>query len=248
MAAGRTRVKRRHGILYVPIVFILIAAALVFGLSVFFRVSEISVEGNSIYTDEEIIEASGLEEGDNLFFINRISAVSRIFSRLPYVNEATVERTFPNKIQITVNEGRAIAYVVYENSYYALDQSGKVLSEIDAEGTLELIRVKGLIPEEPENGEELKTDDSQSAALSYLNDLLYQIGYNEMEKDITYIDVEDVSNPSFDYLGRFTVKMGSHKDLEYKFLLLLSAIDEMEDGDRGTLDLSVDNRVHLTYS
>ena len=65
-----------------PLIFLLICAALVLGMSVFFRVAKIEVVGNSIYTAEEVVEASGIGTGDNLFFINRFSAASRIFSKL----------------------------------------------------------------------------------------------------------------------------------------------------------------------
>ena len=40
-----------------PLIFLLICAALVLGMSVFFRVSKIEVVGNSIYTAEEVVEA-----------------------------------------------------------------------------------------------------------------------------------------------------------------------------------------------
>ena len=43
-----------------PLIFLLICAALVLGMSVFFRVAKIEVVGNSIYTAEEVVEASGI--------------------------------------------------------------------------------------------------------------------------------------------------------------------------------------------
>ena len=43
-----------------PLIFLLICAALVLGMSVFFRVAKVEVVGNSIYTAEEVVEASGI--------------------------------------------------------------------------------------------------------------------------------------------------------------------------------------------
>ena len=54
-----------------PLMFFIIIVSVVFVLSVFLRVSDIRVEGNSHYTDEEIIRAIDIEEGDNLFFFDR---------------------------------------------------------------------------------------------------------------------------------------------------------------------------------
>ena len=50
----RNRKRKKRNALFAPVAFLIICAALVFGLSVFFRVSTIEVEGNSLYTSEEI--------------------------------------------------------------------------------------------------------------------------------------------------------------------------------------------------
>ena len=72
--------------------FFLVVVATIFVMSVFFRITNIQVEGNSHYTDEEIIRAIDIEEGDNLFFFDRFAALSRVFAKLPYVEEVSVER------------------------------------------------------------------------------------------------------------------------------------------------------------
>ena len=61
--------KRRRGVLgkiIKPILVLLILFCLLLGVSFFFQVSEVRVTGNTFYTDEQIIKASGINEGDNL--------------------------------------------------------------------------------------------------------------------------------------------------------------------------------------
>lgn len=65
-----------------PMSFILVCISVVVAMSIFFRVSTVEVEGNQDYTDEEIVAATGIDAGDNLFFLNRIGAVSRMMARL----------------------------------------------------------------------------------------------------------------------------------------------------------------------
>ena len=65
--------------------FLVVIMAVIFVMSVFFRVTDIQVEGNEHYTDEEIIKAVVIEKGDNLFFFDRIAATSRVFAKLPYI-------------------------------------------------------------------------------------------------------------------------------------------------------------------
>ena len=241
------RPKRKRSVLFAPISFLIVCAALVFGMSVFFRVSGIEVEGNVIYTKEEIVEASGIEEGDNLFFINRFSAISRIFSKLPYVEKAVINRSLPNKLVIVVDESHAIACVTAEDGAWAIDRSCKLLSKAAGDDLRGLIRIEGLTPIAPEAGQIIAPGEAESPKVSYLSAILTQIDALNLRDNITYIDISGISNPTFDYLGRFTVKLGAHENVEYKFQCLLSAVNALSEGDRGTLDLSIDKRAHLTY-
>ena len=245
--AQQKRTRRKRSALFAPLSFLIICAALVFGMSVFFRVSGIEVEGNERYTAEEIIEASGIEQGDNLFFINRFSAISRIFSKLPYVEKAVINRSLPNKLVIVVNESHAIACVTAEDGTWAIDRNCKLLSKASGDDLRGLIRVEGLVPIAPEAGQIIAPGEAESPKVSYLAAILYQIDTLDLRGNISYIDISGISNPSFDYLGRFTVKLGSNENVEYKFQCLLSAVDALSEGDRGTLDLSIDKRAHLTY-
>ena len=49
-----------------PIMFFLVIVSVIFVMSVFFRVSDIQVRGNTHYTDEEIIRAIDIEEATGL--------------------------------------------------------------------------------------------------------------------------------------------------------------------------------------
>ena len=68
------RPKRRRGRfsgLYKVLSILLVAAAVVLACVVFFRVNSVEVEGNVRYTAEDIIEASGIQIGDNLIGLVR---------------------------------------------------------------------------------------------------------------------------------------------------------------------------------
>ncbi|MGN1002996.1 MAG: cell division protein FtsQ/DivIB [Oscillospiraceae bacterium] len=240
--------RKKHSALYAPLSFVIVAAALVFAMSVFFRVSEIQVTGNSLYTSQEIVEAAGIEEGDNLFFINRSTACSRIYARLPYVERADISRSLPNNVVIRITESEAIAYVTAEDGLWAIDRNGKLLSRTDQEGARSLIRIDGLTPIAPAEGQIIAPGESESPKVDYLAQILGQIYALGMRSSITYIDMSNVASPSFDYLGRFTVKLGSQDDTAYKFQVLISAVEALEEGDSGTIDLSVDKRAHFSYN
>ncbi|MGI5935820.1 MAG: cell division protein FtsQ/DivIB [Oscillospiraceae bacterium] len=244
-ARPRKRKKNRNA-LYTSLSFIIICAALTFAMSVFFRISTIEVVGNNIYAPEEIIEVSGLEKGDNLFFINRFKAISRLFSKLPYVSEASITRSLPNKLIIEIEESRAIAYVTSESDTWLIDSECKLLEKVRPAETGGMIRITGLSPISPSEGEVISPGEGESPKVSYLAELLGRIESRGMAGDVTEIDMSNVANPTFDYLGRFVVKMGKNENIDYKFELLLSAVSQLAQGDAGTIDLSIDKKAHFS--
>lgn len=246
--APQKRKKRGRG-LYTPIAFVVILAAIVFGMSVFFRVSRIDVIGNSMYTEQEIMDAAGIEKGDNLFFLNRFSAVSSIRARLPYVENVVVTRSLPNKVTIELTESSALAVLTtQEGTYWAIDRGGKALREVDTVEALELIRIDGLTAIAPTVGNVIEPGAENSQKLQYLSEILDQIQERGMAADVTWINIESAVDPSFDYLSRFTVKLGPMADTEYKFGMLLSAVELLAPGDTGSIDLSLseDNKAHFS--
>ena len=243
----RTGGSRRPNPLALPALFLLGSAVLVFAMSIFFRVYNITVTGNGRYTAEEIIAASGIEQGDNLFFINRGMVGARITTRLPYVERAWIERSLPNRLVIHISESNAVAVVDGPESLWVIDRTCKLLAEADSTAEGELIRVSGVTPLEPAVGEILLPAEEDVPKVAYLADLLQEISELGLQNSVSSIDMTNVGNPVIRYMGRFNVRLGSNENLDYKFQLLLSAVAKMADGDRGTMDLSVDQSVHFSY-
>ena len=67
--------------------------------------------GNSRYSQEEIIKATGIQTGDNLFRMNKYQIAHQVLQGLPYVEELTIRRALPSTIVITVKEWDAVARV-----------------------------------------------------------------------------------------------------------------------------------------
>lgn len=236
-----------------PLTFMLIFAAIIFGMGVFFRVQTIEVEGAETYTEQQVIDASGVEVGDNLFFINRISVSSLIFSRLPFVEEASIERIMPNRIIITVSESSAMAYITCLGTKWMMTANCKLLdggSEEDLQGLIEVLNVTPARDEEGayklEPGTILEVAPGETLKLAYLQELLHAFQDLGMTRDVELLDLENPANPTFRYLDRFTVRMGPNDNTDYKLRMLLSAVDQMESDLTGTVDLSEGTSVHVS--
>lgn len=232
----RKRISRRAALIG-PAKFLLGCVVLIFIISIFLQVGSIEVRGNSHYTAQEIAEAAGIEEGDNLFFVNRFAAVGGIIAKLPYVETVSITTQLPGTVILEITESQALAYVELESQRWIIDRSCKVLAQDSSDESAGLIRVTGLTPSNPEVGETVVPSDGNSAAVETLAEMLDQLQRRGMAELATGIDISDPGAPRMDYGGRFTVLFGSAESINYQFAKLESALSQLKSADRGTLDL-----------
>ena len=228
-----------------PMSFILVCISVVVAMSIFFRVSTVEVEGNQDYTDEEIVAATGIDAGDNLFFLNRIGAVSRMMARLPYIQEATVSRVLPDKVVITVKESNAIATVQSETSAWMIDRNCKMMTSVTESEAMGLIPVTGITALLPNVGDPIQPAEGDEGKVEYLSEILFEIEVRKLQDRISEIDFTDAENPSLYFDDRFEVKLGAKGDTVRKFGLFLSASEQLASGDMGVIDLSLDDKAHF---
>ena len=131
---------RRKAMWIVILVVVGVVVAVILSLTVFFKVTAIEVDASkSQYSAAQIRDASGIEERDSLFLLNREKAADRISTRLPYTGEIIVKRSFPSKVKIFVEDSTITAAVKYNDAYFVLNESNKVLAKannIDALNSL----------------------------------------------------------------------------------------------------------------
>ncbi len=229
-----------------PLIFVVVVVLLLFALGLMFRVQTIEVSGASHYSAQEIIEASGVEQGDNLFFINRFSAASNILSRLPFVDAASMDREMPSTVTIKVTESRAAAYVVWQEQYWMFSASGKMLGSAEGAELEGLVAVKNITPLAPVTGETMKVPQEESAKLSYLLEILQAMEENGMLGSVSELDMYQTANPEFQYTERFSVRLGGNGDTDYKLRMVLAAARQVDPSETLLLDVSDGTTVYAS--
>ena len=110
----------------------------------FLAVKEILVEGETRYTDEEIIKASGLYVGQSLLSVNKIKAHDALTAAFPYLNTVEVGNSSFYTLRIRVSDVPVMAAVEMEEDWMILGDNNRALERVaeDAipEGT---VRIKG---------------------------------------------------------------------------------------------------------
>ena len=164
---GRRR-RGRFGILYKVLSFFLILAAIVTGCIVFFRVNEIVVVGETRYSETEIIAATGVELGENLFQLNKFDMAHKVLTQLPYVDEITISRKLPDTLVLKVTESTPLAVLESGGNWWLLDVRGKLLEQGDAALAQGRAVLTGLDPLSPAVGGRLAVGEEQQKKLESL--------------------------------------------------------------------------------
>lgn len=132
--SSRSRKRRRNrgrlGPLFKVLCLLALVVALTAGATVFFRVEQVVVTGNSRYTQEEIVEVTGIQQGDNLYGWNKFAIAQRLRETLPYIGEVSIRRSLPNTVIITVVEWDAVARVEPPTAQELLELQGELEEEL----------------------------------------------------------------------------------------------------------------------
>lgn len=242
----RPRRKSSSAALYIAISAFLVILLTLFGLSFFTRANEIEVRGAIKYTEAEIIEASGVSLGDNLLFFDAVTAEENIQRYLPHISEVDVVPIFPSKISIRVVESSPMATLQYREGILVIDSSARVVEILSPEEVAPwgLIEVRGFTPAGADLGARLRAEMLNESQLRYLIEMLSIIEKEGMFNDITFLDVSNIANITFDFLGRYRIILDSPRSIESNMLTLPETIARAEregvipPGSRGTIRVS----------
>lgn len=256
MAARKDRNRHRRrrgrfGFLYKLLSFLIIFAALVVGCVVFFRVNEITVQGNSRYTAQEIIAASGVKVGDNLFLINNPQTVRAITRALPYVEKVSPVKTLPDTLEIHITESRACAWFESEEGFWLINPGGKAVELTqDPEKTAGLPQILGLTGVNAVLGAPITVQLEDQVRLEGLKGLLTALDGKDMAQNVTsFVDLSSTNAIYFDYGSDLTVMVPVSGDFDWCADALKGTLDTCRRQGQlviGTLDLTYGNKVaHL---
>ena len=243
------RLRRRGGLgrLLRPLSVLLTAVAVVAALTMFFKVSTVEVTGSSRYRDGEVAAASGVELGDNLVLLDKYRIAQRIYTELPYVTEARINRKFPSTLVLEVTETTAVASIQGAGGYWLLSAGEKLLEAVDETGAQDYLRITGLEAVNPAVSARLELPEDSPITLERLGQLLSAMERLEMLGRADGLDLSDRSDLVLGYDGRFQVIISYDADFDYKLLCLLEAVKCLEPNERGTIRLNMKeaNKAHF---
>lgn len=237
-----------------------VVLALIFGISIFFKVEKVTVAGNNKYTSGEVLEASGIRVGDNLFGLNNAKISSNIIAQLPYVGSVRVGIKLPNTVKIEIVELQVVYSVEADDgSWWFLRSDGVIIEKTnnaDAGLHTKLVGVKITKPVVGEKAVAAQTSapeetlpDGQTAPNTVkpeeqLDAAIALMQYLEecgMIGEAASINVSNLTALQIWYGTRFQVDLGDTTDLKTKVSNMQKAINSMSDTETGILNVATTN-------
>lgn len=209
------------------------------------NVTTISVKGNSMFSENEIVNLSGLFTGKNLFLYD-LKAAKKAVESNPYISCESIKRLFPHELCIEITE---------HDEYAAIVSSGGVFCIIDREGTVldvgrrqsidGLIAVYGLGSMGFTTGSAINSDKTKLRPYT-LVEIIDALG--ERNDSIKSIDLSNSASLKIVTTDGVTVMLGDSIHIEDKINCMFNAIKKADqdklDGaliyinSNGTADIS----------
>lgn len=229
------RKKKRRSKAPVILLFLLVLAItfVVLLYTVLFPIEKITVMGESIYTSEEILNASAVNKGDKLFSLSESKINKLVTTKLPFIKEVKLKKILPNSVTLTVVPDLEKFSFSHENQFIVTSESYKFLEQ-KTKAKKGTITVKGvdLIPSEVGKEIGFKDEDKKESFLSLIE---YITKYNIT---VTGVDVSNLAQLKATINSGIEVNFGTSKDIDYKVQYLKAALKSIKEDAKGTIDFS----------
>ncbi|MBE5793874.1 MAG: FtsQ-type POTRA domain-containing protein [Clostridiales bacterium] len=207
-------------------------------LQTVFRLEAVCVIGHETHTAQEVINASGLTYGQNIFSV-KASDVARNLEKDHTLIFKGMQVKHPNLVYLQVEERTPVALMQWLGVHYVLDQDGLVMDEstgTELVGTLPVvtgIRVSGA-----HKGHFL-TVKSQVQLDAYCK-LIVELNKQNYARQITEIRLNNPENIYLVTAEGISVRVGKPEDLKRKVQALRTTMGYLRalGEDAGVLDVS----------
>ena len=246
-AAKKKKLRRQVRIAITVIVVMLLAGicALVYCIAYGAPINKINVTGKTTYSNEQIIDASGIQTGDNMLRIRKSEVSRTICEELPYVSSVKVEFKLPDTLVLKVTQAQEKYLIVGKGGYLGLDENGKVLSLKKKKAKEGQYRLEGFDQQTAREGDIYKPENDNVKRFEAAKTLVEQLEKNELKK-ANLLQLGDLSRIVIQYDGRINIYLSGTSDAESKIALVAGVIkDQISEYSKGYIDARFAGRVFL---
>lgn len=233
-----------------------VVLAVLFGMSIFFKVDDknILVSGTEKYSVAQIVEAAGIDDGENLFSISEARISSRIIDQLPYVKHARVGIKLPDTVKIEIEELEVVYSVeAADGSWWLIRSDGRVIEKTNSADAQLYTRLLGVKLKEPVVGEPAEamqpiteTPEGEtepvtvraSEQLSAASTVMQYLEDSGIIGEMASIDVTNLGDVQLWYGKEYQILLGDMMEMSFKIRTLKATLEQVGQYQSGVLDIS----------
>jgi len=237
-----------------------LCAAFLFTNQYFFKANNIIIGENDRYSYDEILQASGISPGDELYGINTSRVKTNIKEILTYTDSVKITRIPPSTLKIDITAENGMFGIMLGGDYYIISENMRVVEKIKVVGSGGIYDFKP-----PENIITFATHDIKKCYLGEkmefsdndIYDFMKEIAKflkEEADKNtrpdmpkIRSMDITDKFRVTMNYEDRFLVKFGLFENISPKILNSYEVISRLPDYAGGLIDLTDSKAASFTF-
>lgn len=240
-AASRRRfIEHKRGLFLALLItaFAVILLGLIYKF--FFVVRNIRVEGTDRYTAEEIIEASGVRYGANLYSFRSSTAGNNVTLRCPYVESLDVHRVVPNGVIMTVTEDVPRYFAVIFGETKILSDGLRVLGTLGEGEEIPEGLIKLKLPAVTASVEGRLVEFRTARNDRVVRDLLSALENSPLADRVNTVDLRSEFDIKVVSDSKYLLEVGNSSDAEMKFKTAAKVLDDemFATGMKAKLDLT----------
>lgn len=199
-------------------------------------IQRIEVEGNTTIQRADVLSQAGINVGEHILLVNTGEARARLLEN-PQIKDATIQRLYPDRLLIRIEERVPIAAIAGGGSYAIIDAEGYVISIEKSPG--DLLKVFGMGSTGFQVNQRLgESGDFYSNILVSVIQALEEAGLAE---DMRSLDMTQPLSVNLESKDGYTIHLGQTDDLQGKLANLPTIMAHLEAMglQGGTIDLAV---------
>ena len=248
-SARRKFIERRRGLL-LALSIILLTALLTFGFyKLVFVVRTINVEGNLTYAAEEIIEASGVRTGLNLYSFRASTADSKVTFGCPYVEHVDVKRSPPGTVTLNVVEDVPSYYTDIFGKTVILSDGLRVLDTLTEGEPVPDMLIRLKLPAVSYSVEGRLIEFAGEKDERSIRATLEAAAGCDIVDRISSIDLRDLYNIEASCDGKYLLIFGSSTDIDAKFAVAAKVLEDpmFSSGNKARINLSDPSKASVVF-
>ena len=215
--------RRKRFFRFILLTAVLSISSLFMLKSSLFNIDNYKVEGNYKLNKEEIINASSIGKGENIFKINKKIAEKNI-SKLPYIKNIEIKRKFPSTVLFNIEERVGVLQTKSISTILLVDIEGFVLEQLDSIDE-QLPNITGFDLNNIEIGDNIFLESNKEEII----DFIVQSNEAKILNKSSEIDMTLLDNINIQLINGISVAFGTLDNVKYKLSLLNEILIDIED-------------------